>query len=142
MRVSHQVVVLLFVLLFIGCGAGDRRGRRPVEGTVTYLGQPVANGRIIFEPVATNLPTATAQIRDGIYEIESKYGPAAGECSVRIEGLREKRDPSVPKHPYLGDDQQVGVVSEQFLPPKYNAKSVLKVEIKKDGSNVHNFDLK
>ena len=107
-----------------------------------YAGKPVEDGRIIFEPMATNLPMATAQIRDGTYEIEAINGPAAGECNVRIEGFRKKHDPSVPKHPYLGDDQEIGVVREQFLPSKYNNQSTLKVEISRDGENVHNFDLK
>lgn len=83
---------------------------------------------------------AVGQIKGGAYRIEAEQGPAAGPYRVRVEGYRKKKVPNMPRHPYLGDDQEPGVVREQFLPLDYNARTTLGVEIT-EGENVHDFAL-
>ena len=55
----------------VGCGGDDGIGRRyPVFGSVTYNGQPVANGRISFTPAKGGEGrTAAGEIRDGRYTL-------------------------------------------------------------------------
>ena len=137
-----RFVSILTVLLVAGCGSGSKRDRIEVNGAVSYAGQPIEKGEIVFEPVASGIPMAIGEIREGKYRLDAKDGPGVGSYIVRIEGYRKKHDPTVTKHPYLGEDQEVGVVTEQFLPTKYNVESTLKVEISKDGEHVYSFDLK
>ena len=112
-----------------------------MTGTVSYGGQPVAEGQIVFEPEAPGSPLATGQIKGGEYQIEPQFGPTVGPYRVRIEGYRKKKVANMPPHPYAGDSQEPGVVTEQFLPVDYNVRTTLRVEIADEGENVHNFDL-
>ena len=137
-----RFVSILTVLLVAGCGSGSKRDRIEVNGAVSYAGQPVEKGEIVFEPVAPGIPMAIGEIREGKYRLDAKDGPGAGSYIVRIKGYRKKHDPTVRKHPYLGEDQEVGVITEQFLPGKHNVESTLTVEITREGENMHNFDLK
>ena len=112
-----------------------------VSGSVSYGGEPVEEGQIVFEPEAPGTPMATGQIKDGKYQIEAKFGPAAGPYRVRIEGYRKRKVANMPPHPYAGDSLEAGVVAEQYLPADYNARTTLRAEITNDDESVHNFDL-
>jgi hypothetical protein len=84
-------VTILFVCT-LGCGqAGPKRVR--VSGAVTYAGQPVELGRIIFEPDTSHGnrgPEGFAPIENGRFDTASPHskGPVPGATIVRIEGLR------------------------------------------------------
>jgi hypothetical protein len=127
--------------IVLGCGSETAGGRRAVTGTVSYGGQPVEEGQIVFEPQAAGAPLATGQIKGGEYEIDAKYGPATGPYRVRIEGFRKKKLANMPPHPYAGDSPDASTVAEQYLPATYNTRSTLQVEIKDEDEGVHNFDL-
>jgi hypothetical protein len=102
--------------LFIcsGCGgAADGPKRYDVSGTITYGGQPVLAGTIMFEPDASKGnkgPAGYAEIRDGKYDTrgEAGKGTIGGPHVVRITGL----DPSkavpdlLPDGPPLFSDYQ------------------------------------
>ena len=134
--------VLVSLALAFGCESKSDNGRLKVTGSVTFAGQPVEEGQIIFEPEAPGAPLATGVIKAGKYEIEPKYGPAAGPYRVRIEGYRKKKVANMPPHPYAADSAEPGVVSEPFLPAEYNARTTLRVEIGADEENIHDFNLK
>lgn len=107
---------------------------------MSYAGQPVSDGEIIFEPTGAGLPMVTGSIAGGSYKIGAEHGPAPGAYRVRIEGYRKKKAPGLPKHPYLGDQQEAGVVSEQYLPPQFNSSTTLNAEITSEKSE-YNFEL-
>ncbi len=70
------------LLLFtVGCG-----GSTVVSGTVTYNGEPVANGSIQFLPEDGKGPSAGGMITGGKYRIAEKLTP--GKKTVRIEGFK------------------------------------------------------
>jgi hypothetical protein len=140
MRRSLQAAAFLSMAIALGCG-GMSGGRQEVTGTISYDGQPVEEGQIIFEPESDGSRLATGQIKAGKYQIAAEHGPIAGTYRVRIEAYRKKRDPRIPPHPYLGEGAEQGVVAEQYLPVEYNARTTLQVEIKDGEENIHNFDL-
>jgi hypothetical protein len=141
MRTLRSALILVGLTIAIGCEGGSQDGRQQVTGTVSYGGQPVDEGKIVFEPEAPGAPLATGQIKGGKYEIEPQFGPEVGPYRVRIEGYRKKKVANMPPHPYAGDSQEPGVVTEQFLPVDYNVRTTLFVDIADEGENVHNFDL-
>ena len=78
------------LLVVEGCG-GSKVERHNLSGRVTFRGQPVPVGLIVFEPDATRGnrgPQGYAQIFDGRYETE-KFGKGAivGALTVEITGF-------------------------------------------------------
>ncbi|MCS7304309.1 MAG: hypothetical protein NZ602_04285 [Thermoguttaceae bacterium] len=75
MRVAKHWWVLMLLFAF-GCG-GSGPGMR-VWGTVTYQGQPIQEGQIVFTPIeGTPGPSTPGQIKNGQYEIPKHIGPYA-----------------------------------------------------------------
>lgn len=132
------VFLALFCLLVAGCGGGAD-GRLQISGKVTFEGDPVDDGKIVFMPSLDGLPMATTAIVNGEYEIPASHGPRAGEYLVKIEAYKMVKDPSIPPHPYLDDPNQ-GMVPKQYLPKKFNQASTLKAAIDPSKSN-YDFDL-
>ncbi len=82
-------LALTFALCLVGC---EKEGpaRYEVSGTVTYNGQPVPVGEVVFEPdtyQGNSGPGSVAQIRDGIYQTEPGMGVMGGAYIVRIVGF-------------------------------------------------------
>ena len=87
---------LLPVLLgasFLGCG-GDGITRHQVSGTVTYRGQIVKDGALVFEPNASIgmiAPTSFARIEQGSFQTEKKESPTTGTYKVRVMGYDKSK---------------------------------------------------
>jgi hypothetical protein len=141
MKIAWSAALSLLIVLSVGCGKRDNRGRIAIQGAVTYAGKPIDDGKIILEPTVPKLPMASGNVQSGRYEITADRGPAAGSYLVRLKAFRKKKDPTLDRHPYAGDNQEVGMVSEQYMPRKYNADSAVTVEIEPDGDGTYNFDL-
>jgi len=122
-----------------GCGGSSGPARGAVRGRVTVDGQPASKGVISFVPTGgTTGPSSGGTIEDGSYEIESRHGPVVGQQRVTIRAFRptgRKVEAGPPAPPGTMVDK-----IKQFLPPKYNTKSELTVEIQ-PGSNDLDFDL-
>lgn len=139
-KLTALLVALAAGLLSGGCG--DAEGLQPVSGTVTLKGNPVAEGMIEFMPTsgASKGRTYTrsgAVIKDGKYTVPRDQGLVPGEYKVSI---------SVPdKHHKLGGDELPGPTSSRtsknLIPPEYNLKTKLVVEVKKDGPNAFDFPI-
>ncbi len=110
--------VLLAVIGLAGCGDSGPK-LYPIEGQVTYLGQPVKLGTIRFEPAGDKMdPRATpeALIRDGRYELTRSKGVAGGPYTVYILAGDGKSGPEMP-------------YGNALFPPYY----VTKVDLPKEG---------
>jgi hypothetical protein len=129
-RSGGTVWILLSVLALVaGCG-GDGLTRGTVSGKVTFDGQPLANGTIVFAPTGgTKGPMAMTESANGQYAITNN-APVGGKHTVKIEGFRDTAK----------KDELGRVIGEQFIPAKYNEKTTLSAEIAK-GSNSHDFAL-
>jgi hypothetical protein len=108
-RAAGLVVLLVGLALVGGCGRRVGPPRYPVIGNVTYAGNPLALGRISFEPDTTRAnqgPGGYGDIVAGRYETYRTMGAVGGPHRVVIEGYagdtpeqRLKRRPLFP--PYI-----------------------------------------
>ncbi|QDU78279.1 hypothetical protein Pan97_53640 [Bremerella volcania] len=129
MRAS--IAAFLFVAFAIslpGCTASEEHPKYPVTGTVTYAGQPIETGTIVFDPVDGEGPSAMGGIENGVITAEV----SAGEKIVRISAVRtlEKKD------------QYGAPITESYIPDKYNGTSDLRETITSDEKNELVIDLK
>ena len=92
------VVSSVTLILCTACGSADT-GRVPIEGTVTYNGEPVQWGSITLRPTpGTKGPAAGTDIVDGKYRIPASAGPVTGSYIARITIVRHNRA-EVPSQP-------------------------------------------
>jgi hypothetical protein len=117
-------------LLFcaFGCGPGSPAMYR-VSGSVTFDGGPVENGEIIFVPFDKRVAPDAGNIDHGTYDLLVK----AGKKRVEIRASR----PVVGKKP-----NPMGPVYQDYLPEKYNARTTLEADVKPEGANRFDYELK
>lgn len=130
--------LVLISLIALGCNSGDA-GRASVSGKVTFDGQPVATGQIVFEPAGSGR-LGIAQIADGAYSMPPEQGPTPGKYMVRITADRPTGKMAAPLASTGG--QAPTEVYEQYIPAKYNERSELRTDIGAEGNAVRDFDLK
>jgi hypothetical protein len=132
MSLSHAqmhawTVTILVGLATVGCGSGDN-DRTIVSGNVTYQGQPIAAGRILFLPTAGDGAfSCGAEIADGRYEVSAKGGMPAGTFAVQVFAYRDRARPAT-KTEVAGVNTEAH--QEQYLPAKYNEESQLTFTLK------------
>jgi hypothetical protein len=132
-------VILAITLLTVVQGCNSRQERASVSGKVTFDGQPLSNGQIVFEPMGAGR-LGIAQIADGAYTMPAQQGPSPGKYLVRITANRPTGE-KVSAGGRAADAAPVDVV-EQFIPPRYNDRSELNVEIGAEGEVVRDFELR
>jgi hypothetical protein len=151
-RVAMGVLVSFGLLVVSGCG--DETGlpkRYSVTGKITYKGEPVEQGTIIFEPndLATGR-VAQGTIQNGYYALsttgENKDGALPGDYKIAI--ISKVVDmASVEANRKGGAGRQDDVIkaektAKRMIPKKYeqsvNSKLTATVEAK---SNTKNFEL-
>ena len=134
---TYGMTLLLALLASItavcltGCGPSGPR-LHPVAGTVTFDGEPVAEGRIQFRAVEGDQRAFSAVIENGDYELET----AAGKMTVEITASRivpGKFDESNP-----GEKVPVG---EMYIPARYNSQTELTAEVPAGGTKQLDFAL-
>ncbi len=139
-------VVVLGLSAWLGCGQ-SRPEMASVGGKITYQGNPVATGRIVFHPVDGRRPAMAAINEDGTYQLttfDTKDGAMVGEHVVTIKSTRTVGGAPVDEFSEAPPDAAaVEPPKLQWLvPEKYSRKDTtpLKATVK-DGKNVINFDL-
>jgi len=92
-QVAHRAYIWFMVLIALatsGCGeAGPNRYH--VSGTVSFEGQPVPAGLVMFDPDVSsgnNGPQGFALIHDGVFNTADTggKGPVAGPHRIRVSG--------------------------------------------------------
>ena len=138
-RVTFCLAVAVFMIT--GCGKG-RLERVPVSGTVSYDGQPVAQGTIRFAPLKGQpVPMSAAHIKDGKYNADSKGGVAVGEYRVEIEAFH-KGKPTNPNRPLPPGVERSSTGWIQYMPPKYGTESELTFTVESGARGItKDFDL-
>ena len=133
------VLVMLWATLPLlgGCGpTGDGVSRGAVKGKVTLDGEPLQEGRIMFEPTGGNQgPVAGGSIEGGAYEIGVEKGVVVGKNLVRINAIRKTGK----KVKSIMSDEMVDETVEA-IPGKYNTNSTLEKDVRA-GDNVLDFEL-
>jgi hypothetical protein len=141
-NLGRRLATPLLCLALAGCSAStdpvDTLPRKGVTGTVTLDGQPLAQGKIVFEPAPGSQgpggPT-TADITDGKYTIEKALGPVPGKYKVSISSR-----PSIK----FGPGQEPGTrpkLDPEKVPAQYNTTSTLTADITDASVNTANFEL-
>jgi hypothetical protein len=124
------VVMAPLIVVAVGCG-GEPRG--DVSGTVTFDGQPVAQGMVSFESTKMTGPPRNVPIRDGQYQASGATGLAPGTYRVRISADDVAAMGITPE-----TDQHAPFNYVPLLPSAWNVQSELSVEVR-DGGNTFNF---
>ena len=124
------VLIACFLIVAAGCGRGGVE-RHSLSGNVTFQGNPVPTGRIIFEPDASkgnDGPQGVAMIENGRYSTD-KFGRGAisGPLIVRIAGFGGGNSSA---------DQEQSSASPKPLFPIYTTKIELK-----EGSSSFDFEI-
>jgi hypothetical protein len=116
-------------LLAVGCGAPDPRSRSfEVSGVVTFAGEPVADGHMILMPEDATLPGDAGTITGGRF----KFLASAGGKRVEIRATRPLPiPPGVVQDPVFVD----------YIPPRYNQESMLRIEVVPGAKNRFEFHL-
>jgi hypothetical protein len=125
--------VAVFACLFVGCMPSQpKRDTSLVEGIVTYNGEPLTMGQVIFQPESG--PYAAGDIEpDGTYSLNAVTGLNHVQiisCDPEEETPIAERVPGTRKPP------------KSHIPERYSSgQSPLSFEVT-DSENLANFDLK
>jgi hypothetical protein len=113
-------------LLAVGCNS--RPTTLAVQGEVSFDGQPIQAGEIVFVPVdGTKGPSAFAAIREGRYAIAEKWGlRPVGVYLVRITAYTKTG--RIERNPVDRGGLPVEV-TENLIPEMYNSQSTLTVRV-------------
>jgi hypothetical protein len=134
---------------FVGCfGSGDDNlPRQAVSGTVTLSGQPLAQGRIQFEPSSPEAKTpAGGEIKDGAFKIPRDQGPTPGDYRVMITSSAPRTpgvDTSPGAEPPPGSKAKMPQIgpSPELIPKQYNSKTTLTAKVDAGKTNTFDFPL-
>lgn len=108
---KHSFPWPAILLLLAGCSNEPRQYE--ITGAVTYQGQPIVDGQIIFEDEAPGQGKWPGQIKDGRYQLKATAGPklvrlsASRETGKILEGAMDAKIP-----------ERVDI-----LPPQFNSQS-------------------
>jgi hypothetical protein len=115
--------LLLMTTLLVGYGSGGA-ATQSFSGAVTYQGQPVQEGQIIFR--GPNGEPDVAAIKDGKYSARTTLG----QKKVEITAVKDSG-----KLDALG-----GKLMEQYLPSQYNENTTLTLDVTSSTTS-HDFTL-
>ena len=105
-----------------GCGCNGPE-RVVVSGTITYRGQPIPDGQILFVPLPScPVPTAMALIVNGQYKADHRGGVPVGTHTVRIEAYRAPP-------PSTNGAMAMPGARDQYLPARHNTASQVQMTI-------------
>jgi hypothetical protein len=113
------------VLFVVACEGGPETYK--ISGAVTFDGQAIEKGEIIFVAVEKELGPDVGMIKNGKYEARVK----AGKKRVEIRASREA----------IGKKNPMGPVYEDYIPACYNSRSTLTADIAAGGKKQWDFHL-
>jgi hypothetical protein len=121
------LAITVLGLFCFGCGpsAGNTV---EVSGTVTWNGELIPDGYILLQPVDGSIEEDSAKIVNGKYTLHTRPGAK----KVQIHASREtgKIDPA---------EKRPG--RAPYIPEEYNARTILRCEVKSQGTNRFDLDL-
>jgi hypothetical protein len=122
-----------------GCSGGNELGRLPVEGTVTFKGQPLEQGTVQIHPQdAANGVQSGARIEQGEFSIAEQHGLPPGSYRVMLFSSDASSQAESSDEP---PSESQGPLPKERIPADYNRKSNLVVEVKADADNRYEFTI-
>ena len=117
------------LLLLTGCGRSSKAPATvKVEGTVTFDGEPLTQGSIVFDPADGKGGSSAGGIEHGKFQFESQLG----QKKVLISASRDTGK----------KDQYDEPITESYIPANYNSQTTLTADVKAGGENKFEFALK
>ena len=137
-RLNYLALIAIGFLIAAtsGCGPDNPLGRKPLSGTVTLDGSPLAKGTIEFQPLDGGVQSGDL-ISEGKYAIPAHQGATPGKYRVVIIDTYDT--PPLPPGHMPGDDLPPPPKSK--IPPSWNSKSQQSIEVKKEGPFKFDFDV-
>ena len=137
----RAMIATTLLLAIAGCGQvdGDRAETANVHGKVTYNGEPLDMGSLLFVPVAGGTSAQGEIGSDGSYVMgtyEKTDGAILGEHKVIITALRQPAG-ALPEDDLVGDAAPISLIPDRYGDLE---KSGLRATVKK-GDNEVNFEL-
>lgn len=123
-RSNFPIVLLLLALttlIAFGCGKA-RRALAPVAGKVSYQGQPLRFGTVIFQPESGQYATGAIQ-SDGTFQMTTRGegdGVAVGKNRVRIVCM-EGQDPVKTNAAKQKGGRGEAGLGQALIPEKYSS---------------------
>lgn len=117
-------------LLFLtGCGgASNAPTSVKVEGTVTFDGEPLSQGSIVFDPADGKGGSSAGGIENGKFQFDSQLGQK--KVLISASRVTSKKD------------QYDEPITESYIPANYNSQTTLTADVKTGGENKFEFVLK
>lgn len=136
--------LILSLSLIVGCSSKNMTsGRVPVSGSVSIKGEPLSEGLIQFEPLEKQNTSASVVLIGGNFSISSTNGLQPGMYLVRITAGDAEEDKPVPgKALTSSGDKKPGSKKKPAVPPEWGEKSKQQVEVKAEGLNKFDFEIK
>lgn len=130
-RRATSLVLCLFVATLTGCGSSsDGPEMVTTQGEVTWKGQPVETGRVIFRLLDGDRRGFSAPIEGGKFEIETYPG------QVRVEIRASRLVPG--KFDNSNDEPEP--MGEMYIPAQFNTQSTLVLNVPADEATEFNLD--
>jgi hypothetical protein len=122
---------ILLCCMAIGLQGCDQASVRPclVSGKVTFDGQPLKTGSILFFQIDSSIGPDGGKIVDGRYQIHT----TPGLKRVEIQATRFRPDVKGP----LGEQG----AEQTYIPERFNAASTLTADVRQDAANQFDFTL-
>ena len=140
--------LILGLSVFVGCSGNDKTsGRVSISGSVSLKGTPLAEGVIQFEPLEKQNTSASVVLVGGNYSISAANGLQPGMYLVRVstnEGQSKPLDPNTPLTPSGNNlpGSHKTEVKKPTIPAEWGEKSKQQVEVKAEGTNKFDFEIK
>ena len=116
----------LFLCATLGCGSD---GMVVVSGSVTFDGQPLADGAVSFSPADKSVAPQGGRIRDGRFQLRCR----PGKYRIEILASRPKKE---------AKELTPGMTPlEQYIPAHYNDATSLEAEVSTKSRQEFTFDL-
>ena len=123
-RLCH-IAWLVGLMVLVGCSRSDTV---EVSGLVTWNGEAMPQGDIVFVAADPHIAAAAGKIVDGSYKFRCKPGEKRVEVtSYHLTGKKN------------ADGKPIG---EMYVPERYSSQSTLRADVTYDGSNKFDFSLK
>ncbi len=121
MTLSCRMVLVVVIPLSAMLGGCQKKGMAPVQGTVTYRGQPLPKALVVFMPETPDvLPASGMTDSDGRYELMTIVqgdGATIGKHRVTIEARAPAKDQ--PSDMGGGPPEQYLETGAPLIPEKY-----------------------
>jgi hypothetical protein len=137
-RYMRAAELVLMASAAAGCGVSDGLDRQAISGTVTWEGQPLERGAILFEPATNESGTPVGStIRAGNFAVARNQGPVPGLYFVRIYASSGTQ-----ASPTSGQTERTPRPMVERLPAAYNAQTELRASVIARGANQFRFELR